>query len=409
MRRRRAGARRSRKAPPPMVRWALVSRMTKRSPASGGDRAGRARAGRGPRRRGRSGRRGARRGRRPRPRRGAGGPAATGRPAGPRSPARAGGRRCGRSGACSAGASDHVAAAERVLADAVAGEVEGAAVAGAAALGDLRFWACRPRTRTGEAGGAGDEVVAGGDAAGEHGAGDDGAGARQREAAVDGEAERRAGRLARCARRARGLEAGAQGGSTPAPVAEETATISAPSRPVPISALAISLRAAARRSGSTRSALVSATRPRVRPSRSRIARCSRVCGITPSSAATTSEREVDAAGAGEHVVHQPLVAGDVDEADHAVAGRHVGEAEVDGDAAGLLLLQPVGVDAGQRPHQAGLAVVDVAGGADDHRAGSGSGASAARRARPASSGGQRVLGGAQERIGERAAAGPGAQ
>ena len=69
----------------------------------------------------------------------------------------------------------------------------------------------------------------------------------------------------------------------------------------------------------------------------------------------------------------------------AVGGRQVGEAEVDGDAARLLLLQPVGVDAGQRAHQRGLAVVDVAGGADDHGAGSGSGASAARRARPAAS------------------------
>ena len=287
-------------------------------------------------------------------------------------------------GACSAGASDHVAAAERVLADAVAGEVEGAAVARAAALRDAVL-GVQAADADREAGGAGDEVVAEGDAAGEHGAGDDGAGARQREAAVDGEAEGRAGRLARCARRRR-PRGGRAGRPTPAPVAEETATISAPSRPVPISALAISLRAAARRSGSTRSALVRATRPRVRPSRSRIARCSRVCGMTPSSAATTSEREVDAAGAGEHVVHEPLVAGHVDEADHAVAGRHVGEAEVDGDAAGLLLLQPVGVDAGQRPHQAGLAVVDVAGGADDHRAGSGSGASAARRARAAASG-----------------------
>ena len=69
-------------APPPRVRWALVSRMTKRSPAAAA--IGRSRtswtrprgAGRDRRRRG------GRRGRRPRPRRGAGGPAATGRPAG---------------------------------------------------------------------------------------------------------------------------------------------------------------------------------------------------------------------------------------------------------------------------------------------------------------------------------------
>ncbi len=42
------------------------------------------------------------------------------------------------------------------------------------------------------------------------------------------------------------------------------------------------------------------------------------------------------------------------------------EAELDGDAALLFLRQPVGVDAGERPHERGLAVIDVPGGADDH-------------------------------------------
>ncbi len=42
------------------------------------------------------------------------------------------------------------------------------------------------------------------------------------------------------------------------------------------------------RASSTRSILVKATAPWVIPSSSSIARCSRVCGITPSSAATTS-------------------------------------------------------------------------------------------------------------------------
>src|SRR5690606_41844986 len=41
------------------------------------------------------------------------------------------------------------------------------------------------------------------------------------------------------------------------------------------------------------------------------------------------------------------------------------EPELDGDPPGLLLLQPVRVDPGERPHQGGLAVVDVAGGAED--------------------------------------------
>ena len=176
--------------------------------------------------------------------------------------------------------------------------------------------------------------------------------------------------------------------STPAPVTEETGRISAPSMPVPMSALAMPLCAAAMRSASAMSILVSATRPRVIAEQVEDRQVLAGLRHHPVVGGDDEQREVDAAGAGQHVVHQPLVAGHVDEADHrAVRRRHVGEAEVDGDAARLLLLQPVGVDAGQRPHQAGLAVVDVAGGADDHGAGSGSGWSASRRARPASSSG----------------------
>jgi hypothetical protein len=64
-------------------------------------------------------------------------------------------------------------------------------------------------------------------------------------------------------------------------------------------------------------------------------------------------------------VEEALVAGNVDEADPVVAGGEVGEAKVDGDAPPLLLAPAVAVDAGQRLDQRGLAVVDVAGGADD--------------------------------------------
>ena len=78
------------------------------------------------------------------------------------------------------------------------------------------------------------------------------------------------------------------------------------------------------------------------------------------------QHQVDAAHAGQHVLDEALVAGDVDEAEPQV-GRElqVGEPQVDGDAAALLLFQAVGVDAGKRFDQSGLAVVDVAGGADD--------------------------------------------
>ncbi len=63
---------------------------------------------------------------------------------------------------------------------------------------------------------------------------------------------------------------------------------------------------------------------------------------------------------------EALVPGHVDHpGDRAVRQAEGGEAEVDGDAALLLLLQAVGFDPGQGADQRGLAVIDMAGGADD--------------------------------------------
>ena len=77
-------------------------------------------------------------------------------------------------------------------------------------------------------------------------------------------------------------------------------------------------------------------------------------------------RGVDLARPDEHVADQPVVPGDVDEVElDPVVEREMGVADVDGHPAALLLGQPVGVDAGQRAQQRGLAVVDVAGRADD--------------------------------------------
>ncbi len=74
----------------------------------------------------------------------------------------------------------------------------------------------------------------------------------------------------------------------PWPVSAETGTISAPSSTVPAIAVRIWPARALRRSGVAVSALVSATNPRPMPSKSMIARCSSVCGLMPSSAATTN-------------------------------------------------------------------------------------------------------------------------
>ena len=79
------------------------------------------------------------------------------------------------------------------------------------------------------------------------------------------------------------------------------------------------------------------------------------------------QHEVDAGRAGEHVVHEALVSRHVDEAEHRAVGQRVeGITEVDGDAARFFFLQAIGVDAGERLDERGLAVVDMARGADDH-------------------------------------------
>ena len=65
------------------------------------------------------------------------------------------------------------------------------------------------------------------------------------------------------------------------------------------------------------------------------------------------------------------MAGHVDEADaFGLAGHgQEGITQLDADAAFLFFGQTVGVDARERRHQRGLAVVDVACGADDHARG----------------------------------------
>ncbi len=77
------------------------------------------------------------------------------------------------------------------------------------------------------------------------------------------------------------------------------------------------------------------------------------------------EDGVDAAGARQHVLHESLVSGHVHERERPLAVDPVGEAEIDGDPAGLFFLEPIGIDPGQRKNQTALAVIDVTGGADD--------------------------------------------
>ncbi|MNY70904.1 hypothetical protein D3C86_2091290 [compost metagenome] len=63
------------------------------------------------------------------------------------------------------------------------------------------------------------------------------------------------------------------------------------------------------------------------------------------------------------------MAGHIDDAQHIAIGQgRIGIAQRNGNAARLLFLEAVGFDAGERAHQRGLAMVDMAGGTDDHAA-----------------------------------------
>src|SRR5437588_6958547 len=82
------------------------------------------------------------------------------------------------------------------------------------------------------------------------------------------------------------------------------------------------------------------------------------------------QQQIHAAGAGQHVANETLMSGDIhkSQAQHATARRgqlHVGEAEINRDAAAFLLGQAVSVNAGERLYQLSFAVVNVAGGAHD--------------------------------------------
>src|SRR5579872_7030830 len=73
------------------------------------------------------------------------------------------------------------------------------------------------------------------------------------------------------------------------------------------------------------------------------------------------QNQVDSAGARQHVLHEPLVAGNIDKTYlQPVAQVEVSESQVNRDAAPLLFFQPIRIDARERPHQGGLAVVNVA-------------------------------------------------
>ncbi len=78
------------------------------------------------------------------------------------------------------------------------------------------------------------------------------------------------------------------------------------------------------------------------------------------------EDQVHSRGTRQHVPDEPFVAGNIDNAEENVfPGLVLGEPEVHGDPAFLLLLQPVGIHPREGLHQSCLAMVDVPGRAQD--------------------------------------------
>src|SRR5438105_11988087 len=75
--------------------------------------------------------------------------------------------------------------------------------------------------------------------------------------------------------------------------------------------------------------------------------------------------QVNARGAGQHVLDKALVARHIDDAEAELAQVKNGKTNVNGDAAGFFFGEPVTVDAGKRLHQGSLAVVDVPSCAED--------------------------------------------
>src|SRR5256885_1627468 len=78
------------------------------------------------------------------------------------------------------------------------------------------------------------------------------------------------------------------------------------------------------------------------------------------------KEEIHAGGAREHVADETLVARNIDKAEANAAFFEKCEPKIDGDPATLFFLEAVRMGASESLDERGLAMVDVAGGADDY-------------------------------------------
>ena len=257
---------------------------------------------------------------------------------------------------------DTTTSPRRDLVDRDAGQVERHALAGRGALERLVVDLDAADARA-PAAGQEHELVAAADLARPQRAGDHGPGAADREHAVDVQARRRRRRRPGCAALRRPGRARRAARPARRPCARK--------RP-PTSASGQQLGRLERSPARGRPGRTWSPRPRRRARRAprSTAACSRVWGITPSSAATVIRYRSMPVAPGDHRAHEALVAGHVDHRQPAAGRqRQLRVAELDRDPARALLGQPVGVDAGQRADQRGLAVIDVARGAERQRRG----------------------------------------
>ena len=191
-------------------------------------------------------------------------------------------------GACSAGSSTMSPRWIASLVISVAREIERAAIAGPAVFGGavLRMQRAHPRRQAGR---ADRDLVADAHRARQHRAGHDDAGSGQREDAIDREPEAPRGaighalspRPTKSRSRSASMPCAGQRGDR-----QNVRAVQRRVRQAPLRSRRVDVRE--RVPAMTRSALVSATSAASMPSRSMIARCSSVCGLHPSSAATTS-------------------------------------------------------------------------------------------------------------------------
>ena len=131
--------------------------------------------------------------------------------------------------------------------------------------------------------------------------------------------------------------------SRPARVTAETGTIGAPASTVPAHGLLDLGLTSSSHSSSTRSTLVTHDDAARIASRSRMARCSRVCGITPSSAATTSSAmSIPPTPASMFLMKRSWPGTSTKLTSWPLGSVEPGEAEVDRHAPLLLLGEPVG-------------------------------------------------------------------